>query len=147
MLDENGDVQFGVVESTATSSDGTVETSVSVSFVPPAGPGGSAAAGPGIPLLSLAPTVGTGGTLAGGQTLYYAVSGQDSAGNESALSFIVRASIVERREQRDAVGVEFRAGNQRVRRVSGKHAGGALSNRFRRRRWPPSSRIRGSQIN
>ncbi len=94
VLDENGDVQFGVVESTATSSDGTVEASVSVSFVPPAGAGASSpAAGPGIPLLSLVPTVGTGGTLKGGQTLYYAVSGQDSAGNESALSFIVRASI------------------------------------------------------
>ena len=94
VLDENGDVQFGVVESTATSSDGTVETSVSVSFVPPAGAGvGSPAAGPGIPLLSLVATVGTGGTLKGGQTLYYAVSGEDSAGNESALSFIVRASI------------------------------------------------------
>jgi hypothetical protein len=93
VLDENGDVQFGVVESTTTASDNTVETSVSVSFVPPAGPGGSAAAGPGIPLLGLIPVVGTGGTLAGGQTLYYAVSGEDSGGNESALSFIVRASI------------------------------------------------------
>jgi hypothetical protein len=94
VLDENGDVQFGVVESTATSSDGTVEASVSVSFVPPAGAGvSSPAAGPGIPLLDLVPTLGTGGTLKGGQTLYYAVSGQDSAGNESALSFIVRASI------------------------------------------------------
>ena len=105
--------------------------SVSVSFVPPAGRRQPAAAGPGIPLLSLVPTVGTGGTLAGGQTLYYAVSGEDSAGNESPLSFIVRASIVERREQRDAIGVEFRAGNERVRRLSGNHAGGALSNRFR----------------
>jgi hypothetical protein len=94
VLDENGDVQFGVVESTAASSDGTVETSVSVSFVPPAGAGASSpAAGPGIPLLGLVPTVGTGGTLRGGQTLYYAVSGEDGAGNESALSFIVRASI------------------------------------------------------
>jgi hypothetical protein len=93
-LDENGDVQFGIVESTATSSDNTVEASVSVSFVPPAGPGGSSAvAGPGIPLLGLVPTVGTGGTLQAGQTLYYAVSGEDSDGNESALSFIVRASI------------------------------------------------------
>ncbi len=47
VLDENGDVQFGVVESTAASSDGTVETLVSVSFVPPAGAGVSAGAGPG----------------------------------------------------------------------------------------------------
>ena len=93
VLDDNGDVQFDVVESTATNSDDTVETSVSVGFVPPAGPGSSAAAGPGIPLLGLVPTVGTGGTLKGGQALYYAVSGRDSAGNQSALSFIVRASI------------------------------------------------------
>ncbi|MGA2724256.1 MAG: phage tail protein [Bryobacteraceae bacterium] len=94
VLDDNGDVQFGVVESTATSSDGTVETLVSVSFVPPAGAGvSSPGAGPGVPLLSLVPTVGTGGTLAGGQNLYYAVSGEDSTGDESGLSFIVMASI------------------------------------------------------
>ena len=110
VLDENGDVQFGVAESTITASDNTVETSVSVSFVPPAGPGSAAAAGPGIPLLGLAPAVGTGGTLAGGQTLYYAVSGQDSAGNESGLSFIVRASISTAGSTVTLSGLSFAAG-------------------------------------
>ena len=47
--------------------------------------------GPGIPLLSLAATLGTGGSLTGGQTLYYAVARVDASGNESLLSFIVRA--------------------------------------------------------
>jgi hypothetical protein len=110
VLDENGDVQFGVVESSTTSSDGTVETSVSVSFVSPAGPGSSPVAGPGIPLLGLVPTVGTGGTLNGGQTLYYAVSGHDSAGNESALSFIVRASISTDGSSVTLSGLSFAAG-------------------------------------
>ena len=110
VLDENGDVQFGVVESTASSSDGTVEASVSVSFVSPAGAGSSAAAGPGIPLLGLVPAVGTGGTLQGGQTLYYAVSGEDSAGNESALSFIVRASIASAGSSVTLSGLSFAPG-------------------------------------
>ncbi len=89
-LDENGDIQFEVGETAATSTDGTVETSVTVSFItPPA----SAAAGPRIPLLSLSPHVETGGNLQGNQSLYYAISGCDSAGNEGALSFIVAAFI------------------------------------------------------
>jgi hypothetical protein len=49
--------------------------------------------GPGVPLVSLAAAIGGGGTLAGGQTLYYAVSALDSAANESVLSFVVLASI------------------------------------------------------
>jgi len=110
VLDENGDVQFGVVESTITSSDNTVEASVSVSFVPPTGLGSSPVAGPGMPLLGLVPTVGTGGTLAGGQTLYYAVSGEDSAGNESALSFIVRASIASAGSSVTLSGLSFARG-------------------------------------
>ena len=110
VLDENGEVQFGVEESVATSSDNTVETSISVSFVPPAGRGSSAVAGPGIPLLGLVPAVGTGGTLQGGQTLYYAVSGEDSAGNESGLSFIVRASIANAGSSVTLSGLSFAAG-------------------------------------
>jgi hypothetical protein len=116
VLDDNGDVQFGVVESTAGSSDGTVETNVSVSFVPPAGAGGSSAvAGPGIPLLGLVPTVEAGGTLPGGQTLYYAVSGEDSAGNESALSFIVRASIASDGSSVTLSGLSFAPGTSAFR--------------------------------
>src|SRR5262249_3298724 len=74
----------------ATANDGTVETSVQVSFVPPVV---ASVAGPGIPLLSLASAVSESGALKSGQTLYYAVAGVDTAGNESALSFIVQAII------------------------------------------------------
>ena len=89
VLDSNGDIQFGIEETATVGSDGTAEANVAVSFVPPP----SAAGGPGIPLISLAATIGSGGTLQAGQTLYYAVSGLDVAGNESGLSFVVRAAI------------------------------------------------------
>jgi hypothetical protein len=88
VLDAQGDIQFGIEESATTAGDGSVQTNLRVGFVAPAV---AAAAGPGIPLLSLAATLGTGGTLTGGQTLYYAVAGVDASGNESLLSFIVRA--------------------------------------------------------
>ena len=88
VLDAQGDIQFGVEESATTAGDGSVQTNLRVGFVAPAV---AAAAGPGIPLLSLAATLGTGGSLTGGQTLYYAVAGVDASGNESLLSFIVRA--------------------------------------------------------
>jgi hypothetical protein len=91
-LDENGDVQFGVEESAATASDGTEETSVMVTFVPPAV---ATCAGPGIPVLSLTPQVGAGGSFAAGRVLYYAVAGVDEAGNEGPLSFLVRARVIE----------------------------------------------------
>jgi Putative phage tail protein len=91
VVDVNGDPEFGVVESDNTASDGSVEVDVSLSFVPPAT---IAASGPGMPLVDIAPTLSTGGTLTAGETLYYAVSGVDSAGGESALSFIVRASVL-----------------------------------------------------
>ena len=88
VLDDRGDVQFEVQESVTTAGDGTVQTNVSVGFVAPSV---AAVAGPGIPIVNLAATIGGGGTLSGGQTLYYAVSAVDGGGNESALSFIVRA--------------------------------------------------------
>jgi hypothetical protein len=90
-LDASGDIQFGIQESDTTASDGTVEASVSVAFVPPAVAGG---AGPGIPLLSLATTLGAGGTLAAGQTFYYGVSAVDANGNEGGLSFLARATVI-----------------------------------------------------
>jgi hypothetical protein len=90
VLDANGNVQFGIVETAEMSSDGTVETDVTVSFAVPTVP---STKGPPMPLVSLASTVGSGGSLLGGQTLYYGVSGEDSAGNEGALSFLVAAVI------------------------------------------------------
>jgi hypothetical protein len=90
VLDENGNVQFGIVETAEMSTDGTVETDVTVSFVAPTVP---STKGPAMPLVSLASIVGGGGSLQGGQTLYYGISGEDSAGNEGILSFLVTALI------------------------------------------------------
>jgi hypothetical protein len=90
LLDANGDVQFTVEEevSPATYSEG--QSRISVTFIPPAV---AHANGPPIPLISLAPQVVPGGIFQNGQVLYYAVSALDQAGNESGLSFIVRAVI------------------------------------------------------
>jgi len=88
--DAHGNDSFGVTETSATSSDGSVQTELDVMFVSPA----AGSNGPGIPLVSLAAQIASGGTLTGGQTLYYAISATDSAGKEGALSFIVTATIM-----------------------------------------------------
>lgn len=89
-VDSNGNLQYQITESTDNSSDGGVSEQLTVGFaVPPTIPPG----GPGVPLVSLAAVIGGGGTLAGGQIFYYAVSALDSAGSESVLSFVVLASI------------------------------------------------------
>ena len=91
IVDENGQLQFDVSEAPTELSDGTTALTASVAF---AAPNSVSNYAPGIPLLSLSPTESTvGGTLVGGQTLYYAVSAVDSAGNEGALSFVVRAVV------------------------------------------------------
>jgi hypothetical protein len=110
-IDADGNMQFGVSESNTFNSDGTAETSLSVSFVAPCNPNaGSGTALPGVPLLDLVPTMGTGGTLQGGQTLYYAVSAVDSGGNESGLSFIVQAAIPQEDHRVTLTGLSFAAG-------------------------------------
>jgi hypothetical protein len=91
VLDTHGLEQFGITESTTESSDGSFSVTLSAAFVPP-GPGAASAAA--IPLLSLNAAISsTGGTLDGGQTLYYAISGLDASSAETALSFIVPAKI------------------------------------------------------
>jgi hypothetical protein len=90
VVDGNGLVEFGVVETDTTSSDGTIQASLAVSFVAPAA---ATAGGPGVPLISLAAAIGTGGTFTANQVLYYAVSGVDALGHEGNLSFIVTAVI------------------------------------------------------
>ena len=107
VVDGNGNVQFGVVETATTNSDGTIETSVIVSFTPPAL---VTCGGPGIPLVSLSPMIDAGGSIKGGQTLYYAVSTEDSAGRESALSFVVRATITADASSVTLTGLSFAAG-------------------------------------
>ena len=91
VLDANGEIQFGVAETSLQAADGSTALEVTAAFSAPLAVASSA---PGVPLLSLAPGIGTtGGTLAGGATLYYAVSAVDGSGAEGSLSFIVRASI------------------------------------------------------
>ena len=90
VIDENGDIQFGVVETASGEADGGSTVQANVSFFDPGQPSVNSI---GIPLLSLAPTFGGGGTLGGNQTLYYALSAVNATGAESSLSFIVRASI------------------------------------------------------
>jgi len=90
-VDANGNVQFGVTETTLQAADGSTAVEVTVAFSVPSTVASSA---PGIPLLSLAAVISTsGGTLNGGATLYYAVSAVDASGSEGSLSFIVPASI------------------------------------------------------
>ncbi|MBY0506336.1 MAG: hypothetical protein K2X03_20625 [Bryobacteraceae bacterium] len=85
-LDSDGLPRFGVTE--IVTGD---EVGLRVSFRPPAKPQDSGASRP---LLGLTPDIeSTGGTLAGRQSYYYAVSALDAAGAESRLSFIVRATI------------------------------------------------------
>src|SRR5258707_925833 len=104
VLDDRGDIQFAVQESVTTAGDGTVQTNVSIGFDAPSV---ATAAGPGIPLVSLSATVGSGGTLLGGQTLYYAASAVDGQGNESPLSFVVRAITVTDGSSVSLTGLSF----------------------------------------
>lgn len=89
--DADGIAQFEVVETTSESTDGSVTVQLAVGFVNPMK---TLSPGLGIPLVGLNPEIDTlGGTLKGGQNLYYGVTALDSSGGESALSFLVKASI------------------------------------------------------
>ena len=88
VVDAQGNIQFGVQETETTASDGSVQANLQVSFVVPSV---GTTAVPDIPLVNLSPTLGTGGSMHAGQTLYYAISGVDSTGTEGPLSFIVYA--------------------------------------------------------
>jgi hypothetical protein len=91
VVDTNGIEQFGITETAIQSGDGSFTIQLSAAFTPPSLPAASSAA---IPLLSLTPTIATtGGTLAGGQSFYYAMSAVDSTGAEGGLSFIVQATL------------------------------------------------------
>ncbi len=63
-----------------------------------------------MPLVDIAPQLSTGGTLTAGETLYYAVSGVDSSGNEGPLSFIVRASVLADSSSVVLSGLSFASG-------------------------------------
>ncbi|MGD0666026.1 MAG: phage tail protein [Bryobacteraceae bacterium] len=106
-VDANGLVQFGIAETDTTSSDGTIQANLAVSFVAPAT---ATAAGPGVPLIGLAATIGPGGTLAANQVLYYAVSGEDAGGDEGSLSFIVTAVMTTDGSSATLTGLSFPPG-------------------------------------
>ena len=90
-VDSSGNLEFGVVESVSQSPDGTATVTATVSFAAPAV---SQTGGPDIPLLSLSPLISsTGGSLPGGQNLYYAITSLNSGGLESNLSFAVVAPL------------------------------------------------------
>ena len=87
----NGDSELEITEQPVEETDGGGAVVLAVGFIEPRRPTHSAI---GIPLLSLAPTVNvTGGSIAGGQTLYYGVSAIDAGGSETPLSFLARAVI------------------------------------------------------
>jgi hypothetical protein len=91
VVDTNGIEQFGVAERVVQTADGSFTVKLTVAFTPPVGPAASIAQ---IPLVSLDATIGsTGGTLAGDETLYYALSAVDANAAESGLSFAVRAKV------------------------------------------------------
>ncbi len=90
-VNEHGEVDFAVHEVAQEETDGGVSVNLTVGFLTP---GGQQPSGPGIPLVSLAALVDpAGGTLAGNQTLYYAITSSTQDGGESALSFVVRATL------------------------------------------------------
>jgi hypothetical protein len=91
VIDNNGVEQFGISESSTESTDGSITENVSVSFSVPARPAASAA---GIPLMGLNAQVNnSGGSVAGGQMLYYGISANDANGAEGWLSFIAMVNI------------------------------------------------------
>ena len=90
VIDSDGNPEYQISESSSNAGDGGVTEQLTVGFVVPST---LSTAGPGIPQVSLAATIAAGGSLAGDQTLYYAVSAVDSAENESALSFTVLVRV------------------------------------------------------
>jgi hypothetical protein len=91
VLDDYGEPQFGVEEKVEPTGDGQVSVWLSAGFVAPGRPAPGVV---GVPRIALSAEIfDTGGTLAGDQTLYYAVAGVGLDGAESALSFLVRATI------------------------------------------------------
>lgn len=82
---------FKVQEDIQAQADGTATDILSVGFTVPTKPSKTSS---NLPLLSLAPTFeSTGGSLGGGTSYYYAVTGVDQTGSEGPLSFTVPASI------------------------------------------------------
>jgi hypothetical protein len=91
LIDADGIAQFGITESYEEGTDGSAQTRLTVEFTAPAKPSASRAGSPLVGFSAL--SQGIGGTLAGDQILYYALTAVDGSGAESGMSFIVRAVI------------------------------------------------------
>jgi len=90
-LDEHGEPAFGLQEFQTHGSDGTILTELEVRFRPPSA-GRSLSVG--VPSISLTTMIASvGGSIEGGQTLYYAVTAIDDGGLEGNPSFVVRAEV------------------------------------------------------
>ncbi len=90
-LDSEGQEIFDVSEEALTSGDGSNLVGLTVRYTAPAQPALSA---PSAPVIGLTAQIqSSGGTLAGGQALYYALTAVDSVGNESVLSYTLRATL------------------------------------------------------
>jgi Putative phage tail protein len=91
LIGMGGEPEFSITEVLDTAADGSEKVQLTVGFVTPRDPEASRSR---VPLLALTPQLAsTGGTIGGGATYYYALSGVDADGRESELSFVVRATI------------------------------------------------------
>jgi hypothetical protein len=88
--DELGDDAFLIREMPQSSDDGSGMLTLIVGFTPPRAAGNGIT---GIPIVGAAEVEPDGGSLIGGKTLYYAISGADGAGNETEMSFFVEANL------------------------------------------------------
>lgn len=86
----DGQTAFAVDEREVIAADGTGTAVASVSFLVPDTPHPAV---PGRPKLALAGQVGAGGTIPGGQTLYYALTAVNTTGQEGPLSASSRAVL------------------------------------------------------
>ncbi len=92
VIDSSGEPQFGIAEELEDATDGGSIVRLRVDFTPPPTPSVAAFAAP---ILSISAQVATtGGSLAGQQSLYYAITGVNLAGEESALSAYARADLL-----------------------------------------------------
>ncbi|MEB2360443.1 MAG: hypothetical protein HUU41_08785 [Bryobacteraceae bacterium] len=97
VLDDDGNYQFEISERAVDTTEGGADLLLQVGFVAPRAASQNRLE---IPLISLSPDIETdGGSLRGGETLYYAIAATNNEGDESPLSFLVRASTPEETDE------------------------------------------------
>ena len=88
--DADGTPQYGVEETRKIGGDGSASVALAVSFLAAKAP---AVNGLPAPLLDLSAAILEGGSLRGGQTLFYGISAIDQGEAEGHMSFLVRARL------------------------------------------------------